>query len=137
MGESVDVAMGITIVFATTAFEAEITDIRFPKLSRGSIDVTHQGSTKAREYTPTDLYDAGEFDFDFHFNPATSPPIDEAPEVVTITYPDGDEWVVTAFMTGYEPTGPLDDKMTGTATFKITGQVAIDDGGGSGSGTVI
>jgi len=137
MGESVDVGTGITIVFGTSTFSCEITDIRFPKLSREAIDVTHQGTSKAKEYVPADFYDAGEFDFDFHFNPATSPPIDEATEEVTFTFPDGDEWVCNAFMTGYEATGPLNDKMTGTATFKVDGGIAIDEGGGSGSGADI
>lgn len=121
----VDIATGITISFPDSSFTAEILDVGMSGLSRGSVDVTHQGTTQARRFTPTDLYDAGEATFGFHFNPDTSPPIDQAPEVVTLTFPSGAHWDFTAFFTDYSGDFPLEDKMAGEATLKVDGIISI------------
>ena len=121
----VDVGTGITIVFGTTAFSAEIVDIGGPSLSRESIDKTHQGTLKARTFMPSDLYDPGELTFDIHFNPDTDPEIDEPEEVVTVTWPSGATWAADGFITGYEPATPLEDKMTGSITVKFSGEITI------------
>ena len=120
---TVDVASGITIVFGTSGFTAEITDVSGPGMSRDSIDITHQGTSDAMRFTPADLFDGGECSFDIHFNPDTAPPIDQAPETVTITWPAGATWVFSGFMTNYEPSAPLNDKMTGSVTVKVDGDI--------------
>jgi len=130
---NVDIGTGITLVFGTSGFTAEITDITPPGASRDSVNTSHQGTTTAHTFSPTDLYDAGELSFDFHFNPDTSPPIDGATEEIVMTFPSGCTWTFNGFMTAYEPSTPLEDKMTGSATVKVTGAVAIS-ATGSGSG---
>ncbi len=121
----VDIGTGITIGFGTSAFAAEITDITGPGLERESVETTHQGTEDARTHAPVDLFDAGELGFDIHFNPDTDPPIDQPEETITITWPSGATWVFQGFMTGYEPATPLEDKMTGSVTIKITGDITI------------
>lgn len=121
----VDIGTGITIVFGTTGFTAQIVDVSGPGLSRESIDVTHQETVDARAFTPADLFDGGELSFDIHFNPDTDPPVDEVAETITITWPAGATWAFNGFMTGYEPAAPLDDKMTGSVTVKVNGDITI------------
>ena len=121
----VDIATGITIVFGTSAFEAEITDVAGPTSSRDSVEVTHQESIGGREFTPTDLPDYGEISWDIHFNPDDDPPVDLAPEVITVTWPSGATWAFLGFVTSYEPAGPLLDKMTGSITVKISGVITV------------
>lgn len=124
---TVDVATGTTVTFGTSGFSCEILDItRVFSYSRGSIDTTHQGTTTARTFMPTDLYDGGEMDFAFHFDAAQAPPISAAEEVITIALPSGQGVDFTAFLTGYEAGAPLEDKMTGTATLKISGVIDQD-----------
>ena len=120
-----DIATGITIVFGTSGCSAEILDVNPPSLSRESVEVTHQGTTGGKDFIPADLYDAGECSFDVHFNPDTAPPIDEAAETITITFPSGATWAFSGFLTGYEPKAPLEDKMTATVTIKVTGEITI------------
>jgi len=133
-----DIATGITIVFGTSGFTADILDMTPPGLSRESIDTTHQGTTGAKEFIPADLYDGGELQFDIHFQPGTNPPIDGAVETITITYPDSTTWAFSGFMTGYEPTAPLEGKMTATVTIKVTDEITVDEFGvGSGTGSVV
>jgi len=121
----VDIGTGITIVFGTTGFVAEIMDITGPSLARDSVETTHQGTTGARTHIPVDLFDAGELGFEIHFNPDTDPPIDNVVEEITITWPAGATWVFSGFFTGFEPGTPLEDKMTASVTIKITGDIVI------------
>ncbi len=122
---SVDIATGITIVFGTTGFSMEIMDVSGPSYARDPVEVTHQGSVDAKEFLPADLYDGGEVTFDVNYNPDDAIPVDEPKEVITITWPAGATVVFTGFMTGFEPTGPLNDKMTASVTLKVDGVPAI------------
>ncbi len=130
------IGTGSTIVFGTSGFTAEILDITPPGQTRESIDVSHQGTVGARRFLPGKLFDPGELSFDIQFNPDTDPPIDQDAETVTITYPSGAIHSFTGFMTAYNPAGPMEDKMTGTVTVKVDGDISRSAGtGGSGSGS--
>ncbi len=120
-----DIGVGITIVFGTTGFTAELIDIDSPEASREAVETTHQGTTTARTFMPQDLVDWGGLDISFAFDPGTDPPIDELAEAITITWPDSETWAFSGFMTNYRGTAPLNDKMTGTATVKVTGDVTV------------
>ena len=121
----VDIGTGITIGFGTSGFTAEILDVNWPSITRETVDVTHQGTTGARIHSPTDLYDGGEFSFDLHFNPDTTPPTETPQEEITITGPSLATWVFNAHGIGYSPTTPLEGKMMCTATFKVSGEINI------------
>jgi hypothetical protein len=116
---------GITITFAS-GFLAEILDVKPPAHSRESVELTHAGTTKAKEFEPEKLYDAGEMSVDIAFDPSVSPPIDADPETVTITYPDGSTWAFEGFMTNYEPSVPIGaEQATASVTIKVSGEVTI------------
>ena len=42
-----------------------------------------------------------------------------------ISFPNGVTWSFNAELTGYEPTVPVDDKMTATTTFKVSGSISV------------
>jgi len=131
-----DVGLGITIVFGTSGFSAELQDVNGASLSRDPIETSHQGTTSAKTFMPADLYDGGEVSFGIHFDPDADPPIDAVVEEVVITWPTGTTHTFQAFMTGYAPAAPLNDKMTGEVTLKVSGTIVIDPlGAGSGSGS--
>ena len=120
-----DIATGITIVFGTSGFSAELTDITAPEAARDAVESSHQGTTTARTFIPQDLVDWGSLEIDFNFDPSTDPPVDATAETVTITWPDATTWAFSGFMTNYSASAPLNDKMTGSATVKVTGDVTI------------
>ncbi|MCP4617179.1 MAG: hypothetical protein GY844_12200, partial [Bradyrhizobium sp.] len=66
-----DVATGITIVFGTSGFSAAIEDVEPFDLTREDIRTSHQGTTGAHTFMPTDLYDAGVLSFGIHYDPDT------------------------------------------------------------------
>jgi len=121
------IGTGTVITFDASAI-AEILDVSPPGMSRESIPVSHMGTTIAHRFLPAKLYDGGEVTLDIGFDPDFSLPFseDETKEMI-ITFPDSGSttWTFNAFITNYEPTDPLEDRMTATFTFKVDGAVTI------------
>ena len=124
MSEVARVGTGITITFAS-GFLAEIIDVGGPGMTRGEIDTSHMGTTGGKTFKPTSLYDPGGLNVDIAFDPSETPPITSARAAVTVTWPDGSTWAFNGFMTGYEPTAPLEEKMTASCTIKASGSITI------------
>lgn len=121
-----EVGTGTTISFSSSFF-AEVLDISGPGFSREPVDTSHMGTTTAKTYMPGDLYDGGELTVEMAFVPATdmTVPIAAVAEEVIITFPDSTTSTLTfdAFMIGFEESIPLEERMTATATLKVTGAV--------------
>lgn len=124
-----DVGTGATIAFSSSLF-AEILSIDFSGLTREAVDTTKMSTTTSRTFIPGDLYDPGEltvelnFDQDGGYLAAAS----AAPATVTVQLPDGAgtaQWTASGFLTNLDWTAPLEDKMTATATLKLTGNVGV------------
>ena len=132
-GANVDIGTGTTITFADSAFSAELLSVNGSGLARASVDTTHLGTVGGMTFIPTDLVDSGEFEIEIHFNPDNFPPIDAPVEVITITFPlvAGDstpaKWVCEGFMTNFDWGVQLEDKMTASATIKLSGLYAPTD----------
>ena len=121
-----DIGTGITISFSS-GFLAEILDVSPPGASRESIQTSHMGTTSAHTFTPADLVDWGELVVEMAFAPSTSPPMNGAAQTIVIVFPDTGAaiWTFQGFITGFEPSAPLEDRMTATATIKVTGAVVV------------
>lgn len=121
-----DQGFGISISFATSQWSAELLDVTPPAATREAIDTTHMGLESAfKTFDPSDLVDWGEAKLTVAFDPGTRPPIDQAKETVTITFPEGDTWAFSAFLTKYEPKAPMEEKMTADVTIKVSGNVTF------------
>lgn len=120
------VGTGLSIAFST-GFLAEIISVSGSGISREPINTSHMGTTVAHTFTPSTLFDAGELAVELAFDPATKPPITGAAETVTITMPDAGAatWAASGFLTSFEYTGPLEERMTATATIKFSGDITV------------
>lgn len=114
-------------VFA--AVLAEVTSITPPKISRDTIDMTHMGSTQRWRDFVGGLKDGGEVTIEGNFEPDNANVAAALSDINTntagyykITFPDGTAWGFAAFATGYEPGVPVDDKMTISLSYKLTGK---------------
>lgn len=122
-----DVGTGISITFATSSFTAEITDVQGQGISRESIATSHHGSTTYMDFIPGDLTDPGEVTLEFSFDPDEQPPITGPAENIIITFPTpaggatGATAASSGFITEWSWGAPLEEKMTGNATIKLTG----------------
>lgn len=116
-----------TEVFNTVG---EVTSISGPGLSLDTLDTTHMLSAgNLREFI-AGLKDAGEVSIDFNFLPGNTEQLgmlaDWANRVIrnyTITWTDSanTRWKIPVLITNFEPSAPVDDKLSGTATFKVVG----------------
>ena len=120
-----DIATGSSVAF-NSSFFAQITNIDWGGLSRESVETTHMGTTTARTFKESDLYDAGELTVNGLFDPATRPPIDDASEELTLTWAaSGNTWKAQGFMTGFSATGAMEEMMTFSGTVKLSGDITV------------
>ena len=135
MGNPVDIGTGTTIVFGTSGFSAEITEISHGGISREIIETSHLGTPPAttgkigsKTFLAGILSDPGELTLQGHHNPSLTPPVEGDPETITVTFPDGDTWAFSGQMTSFEYAAPLEDKMTFSATVKAVGSITVTAG---------
>ena len=122
-----ELGTGIAITF-DSGFFAEIVSVNHTGLSRAAINSSHMGTTVAHTFTAAKLFDPGQLEVELHFDPDTRPPIDDAAATATVTFPGGDTWAASAFMTDFEYTGPFEDKMTARGTLKYSGNITVTPG---------
>ncbi|MGE5553295.1 MAG: phage tail tube protein [Betaproteobacteria bacterium] len=113
---------------------AEVTNISGPGFALETAEATSHSSPGGwREYIAT-LLDAGEVTFDINFLP-TDPThgystgllrdmVNRTKRNFKLVFPDASNttWTFAAFVTGFEPSEPIDDKLSASVTLKITGQ---------------
>jgi hypothetical protein len=131
------------VTFGTSGATGNITSIEWSGIERGSVDTSYLGSTGARTFIPTDLYDPGELELEIDFDTQAVASastggifdlINAAAETITVTYPiptgatTGAKYAASGFMTGLSVSVPLEDKVTANATFKMTGALTPTDG---------
>lgn len=112
----------------------EVTSITPPQPSRDSVDVTHELSPDSHREFIAGLVDPGEVSVEFNWTPSTGVtglsdlyaelalPSLSATKTRRILFPNGASLQFEGFCTGISPEAPIDDKMTATATFKVSGQ---------------
>lgn len=115
---------------------AEVINITPPSADLDQIDVTHMTSPNRRREFISGLIDGGEASLEMNFVPG-SPSDDRLFELLNlpvgavrkrscrISYPNGVTWTFDGELIGYEPTVPVDDKMSATVTFKVTGDLLV------------
>ena len=119
---------GTILTFGTTGFSANLLSVGGPGLERQKIDNTHMGTTVARTSFPSTLYEVGEVDIEFEFNGDDSPPIDQPAEAITIDWAGqgaGFRDQFSGYMTNYNKTSAIGERMTATATLVGTGAITF------------
>jgi len=115
---------GITVVWES-GFLAEIIDVTPPGASLEMINISHMSTEDAHEFMVAALVDWGEAVFELAFDPGATPPIGNDFSACVITFRDGETWAFSAAMSGYTPRAPMEDRMTCTATLKVSGKVEM------------
>jgi hypothetical protein len=118
---------------------AEVTDITPPADSVDVVDVTHGASPDSTREAIPGLTDPGEISLEMNFIPGANGDAyirawraARDRRKVRITFPNDIIWTFTAFVTGYTPATPNEDKLTATLTCKVSGS-AITSNAGDGS----
>lgn len=108
---------------------AEVIRVKPPSYSRDAVEATNMDSADSfREYV-AGLMDGGEVQIELNYVPATSDVLVAAMVAgagnFQITMPNGVKFQFRAIVTSYEPDTPLEDRMTASATFKISGKPTL------------
>ena len=107
---------------------AEMTELNPPADAVDVVDKTHFRSPNRTRESGPGLTDPGECSIGLHFLPGVGD--DAAIQALRaarkvgnyrITWPNGATWTFRGFLTTYEVTAPIDDRMTAMATFKLSG----------------
>lgn len=111
---------------------AEVVSITPFGYSRGAVDVTTMDSTSAFREFVAGLTDPGEVSLELNFVPGTAAAStllaefdDRNVNEYRITFPDTSTFDFDGFCTGFSTEDPIDDKMSATATYKITGKPVL------------
>lgn len=112
---------------------AEVYSVTPPEISVDQVDATHFKSPgRSREYIPA-LSDNGTAQAEMNFvpNSATDSRLEALKASGTvlamrITYPNGVTVTFDGFVVSYAKNIPVDDRMTATVGFKVTGNVVIE-----------
>lgn len=115
-------------VFTTVA---EVTNITPPALARDSVDASHEASPESwREFIPG-MKDGGEMSFDINFVPGSSTTLLLLAEIEAavgnkqVVWTTGEIMSFAGFCTAFEPDTPIDDKMTASVTYKVSGKPTL------------
>jgi len=123
------------VVGSTYTPFAEMTELNPPETSRDSVEFTHFASPDGyREFKPG-LSDGGELSLTYNlvpglFDDATihAHLADRTVDGWRIQYPNGAQLNVKGFATSHGHAVPMEDRMTGSATFKVTGKPVLTQG---------
>lgn len=136
---------------------AQVDDIKAPALGLGTPDVTAHDSASAYRAAVGGVKEIGEVSMALVFDPAVASHVSKwtalssrGHEVFKVIFPDAGAtaWAFRAFVTGFEPSAPVEDKLTGNVTLLGTGdprlesdfEFMIDDAGAyvvDGAGDVL
>jgi predicted secreted protein len=134
--DETDIGFGITFArkTSTNTYQvlAEVVEFNPPETTRDAVDFTHHGSPERwREFKPG-LKDAGETTLVYNLIPGEADDdviadhfASNAVDDWRVTYPNGATLDIRGFATSHSHATPLDDKMTGSATFKISGKPVL------------
>jgi predicted secreted protein len=121
---------GTTMTFGS--FTAEINSLSGPTIQQDSVETTHLSTVgRWREFC-FGIKDPGELSLEVNFDPDTDVPVDEQSTlVITWTLPDGQStpatWSADAFLTSYECEAVVDEKLSASLTFKLSGAITFVD----------
>lgn len=112
----------------------EVFSITPPSMEQDMVDATHMKSPGKRREFISGLIDPGECSLEMNYIPGSVsdtrlneildlPAGEERRRSCRITYPNGVTHTFDGELSNYEPTDPLDNKMSATVTFKVTGEV--------------
>lgn len=111
---------------------ANVSNISGPSLTRNTIDVTAHDSPDAWMEFVGGLKDGGEVTVDVNYDPSAHDALvadlsDEDPRNYQIVFPDPDTttWAFPGILTGFQPSAPIDDKLSASLTYKVAGKPTL------------
>lgn len=124
-----DIGTGSTVTFGTSGFTADILSVNISGITREAIQTSHMGTTLDHTFMMADLVDNGTLELECAWVAGMIPPIltNAAMETVTVSFAgSASTWSFSCGNTDLGIVVPLEDKMTATLTFKISGAITLN-----------
>lgn len=110
----------------------EVTEITPPNQQVADVVATHLRSpNRTHEYIPG-FIEPGEASLTINWIPGGTTDVlilglkaSGAKRMHRVTWPNGVKWEFTAYVKGFEPATPIDDRMTATVSLKVSGDTTI------------
>jgi hypothetical protein len=128
-----DIADGATVSFGSVFSSLNLASISHSGVSRNTVDASHLGTARGKDFLASSMYDPGEMSCEVHFDPSLRTTIvnamtnDSTAQALSITYPNGGTatyvWSAYGYLTGFEVTATKEELMTATATVKLSGNI--------------
>jgi predicted secreted protein len=110
----------------------EVLDIKPLSMSKDTVDATHMGSPDGYREFISALRDGGEVEVTVNFVPGAATFFNaladfnaDSARSYRVEWADGSTWDFEGIMTAPAVETPLDDKMTATFTYKVTGKPVL------------
>ncbi len=116
---------------------AELFNLSGPSLGLDTVETTHTQSTSAYRERIAGLLDAGEVSAEVNFLPADATQTEAAGILLDmknrtlrnweIIWTDAGPttWTIAAFVTSFEPSAPIEDRMTASITLTLSGKPTL------------
>ena len=116
---------------------AEVANISGPSLSMDTIDVTNHSSTDGWREFIGGLLDGGEISLDINYQPTEGTHdfttgllknmSNKTVRNFQLVFPDGSSttWSFSALITAFEPSEPIDNKLSAAVTLKLAGKPTL------------
>lgn len=127
-----------TLIKRNAVTVAEVYDIGGPGLSRDTIEVTHHQSPNRWKEFIKSLKDGGEVTFSINYKPTDTThnvaagvlgdfANDTTVDTWSLVFPDSGAttWSFPGILTNFEPTEPIDDRLSADITIKVSGQPTL------------
>ncbi len=121
------IGTGAAVTYQSGLF-AEILSLEWTGITRDVYETTHMGTTGGKTYGDGNLYDPGELSVELAFDNPDGGWITAMlanPETTTVTVSNGNTWAASGFMSEFEWSAPLEDRMVATATIKLSGGITL------------
>ena len=129
-GLGITLAMKATANASTYTDVAEVYDITPPQAMDDEIEVTHFKSPDGTKEFIGGLTDPGECTFSLNYipgGPAETMLLEakgtRKPRAFKLTWPNGAVWTFDCLVRGFQPTAPLNDRLTAEVTGRVSGSV--------------
>ncbi len=118
--------IGTSTTVTHTSFTGKILSIDGPNPTLETINASHMATTNYHDFIGTNLIDPGSVSMEIEIisgaSPGSIPTVGNTASSLVITFPGASMMTAaTAICVGYTVNIPLEDKITGTVEFKISG----------------
>ena len=124
-----NIGTGTTVTFS--GWSGDVTGVRWNGIEVPIIDMSHMGTSAWKTFIAGDLKDGGTVEVDLLFADDAIVPLVGTTQTLTMKragQATNGKWAASCIFQSFSAVVPFEDRMTATATFKVSGEVTLGTG---------